>query len=813
MDVKLIRAFIASPGGLDLERRAAVAAAAEVNRSVAQPLGARLELLGWEETLSGSGRPQAIINAEMETCDLFIGLMWTKWGSLPSLGGPYSSGFEEEFELSRERYGRTQTPLMAMFFKTVDDRQLDDPGDELKKVLAFQEKLRAEKSFLYDTFADVEAFAAKVRIFLAIHVIRLLNQTNQNDEPRRSRTVSGSAGSPESASEAKGTDDQSEVSREEAAFLQRAAVALNNENGPTAADVARLRLIAASSKTDGNDPLIVGPHDANILYESRAALRLSQWEKRGLLVAGLAALPHQNVPIWTWLGELDRKQPALLLLLTLHGEDAERAGALNVLRLLRRPIAEQDIIDPSKVLRSWFAEDRGDAVKLAALHYLRDVGTELDLAAVDSEAARADKDTGDTALAASLSILSRLDTRAALTRLLHSSFETLPGTIVRSVLEHADDLSTQELLPGLDHRSPDVRAITVRILGGRLALSIETLKRASEDDSAIVRLAAVEAFDKVGQPLSLDEASEVLGRSRKPISYLLGSRSRDGMGEALFESYREQRLSTMTIAPLRALLSSSEHSHAAYRALAARNVDDFANTLRADIREGFESYFSRYWPEGIKPPPSTVLSGLGVGANDPNETKRRELLRAAVDTICARRDDADLGLIRETLDAYKMSPSEQTIGFLAALGSVSDIPRLAQTPRFSWPSMISGDLEGEFKQAAKTILTFSKGRLGELLSSDIPNPMRAQILQFAPWAELGGLADEEIVLLLLSEDDSVKRSAARRFAGALPRRRIGKILRLYRTSPGGIYYIITHWLDLGLGLSQRMARAVVGGSE
>jgi hypothetical protein len=117
MDIKLIRAFIASPGGLEAERRAASAAAEEVNRSVARPLGGRLELIGWEETLSGTGRPQATINAEMESCDLFIGAIWTSWGSRPSLDGPYTSGFEEEFELSRLRHARSQSPIMAMFFK------------------------------------------------------------------------------------------------------------------------------------------------------------------------------------------------------------------------------------------------------------------------------------------------------------------------------------------------------------------------------------------------------------------------------------------------------------------------------------------------------------------------------------------------------------------------------------------------------------------------------------------------------------------------------------------------------------------------
>ena len=181
MDIKLIRAFIASPSGLDDERRLAHIVAQEVNSNIASEMGGRLELIGWEETLSGIGRPQALINADMETCDLFIGAIWTKWGTRPAPDGPFNSGFEEEFELSRARYSRTESPFMAVFFKDIGALQLQDPGEELKKVLAFQEKLRAERTFLYDTFATPDAFAEKVRAFLTKHTIRLLQRICPRD--------------------------------------------------------------------------------------------------------------------------------------------------------------------------------------------------------------------------------------------------------------------------------------------------------------------------------------------------------------------------------------------------------------------------------------------------------------------------------------------------------------------------------------------------------------------------------------------------------------------------------------------------------
>ena len=116
---KLIRVFLASPGDLQDERRLANEAVEELNKGIAFHFGFRVELKGWEDTLSGSGRPQAIINQELDLCELFIGIMWKKWGTPPAIQGPYSSGFEEEFERSSVRLKETGQPEMAMYFKEI----------------------------------------------------------------------------------------------------------------------------------------------------------------------------------------------------------------------------------------------------------------------------------------------------------------------------------------------------------------------------------------------------------------------------------------------------------------------------------------------------------------------------------------------------------------------------------------------------------------------------------------------------------------------------------------------------------------------
>ena len=85
--VRIVRVFLASPGDLGEERKLANDAVEEINKHIAPYLGFHVELKGWEDTLSGRGRPQEIINKELDVCELFIGMIWKKWGTPPDKEG------------------------------------------------------------------------------------------------------------------------------------------------------------------------------------------------------------------------------------------------------------------------------------------------------------------------------------------------------------------------------------------------------------------------------------------------------------------------------------------------------------------------------------------------------------------------------------------------------------------------------------------------------------------------------------------------------------------------------------------------------
>jgi hypothetical protein len=77
---KLLKVFLASPGDLAEEREIAKQVVDEFNSLHSDVFEFHVELVGWEDTVSVFGRPQATINKELERCEYFVGLMWKRWG-------------------------------------------------------------------------------------------------------------------------------------------------------------------------------------------------------------------------------------------------------------------------------------------------------------------------------------------------------------------------------------------------------------------------------------------------------------------------------------------------------------------------------------------------------------------------------------------------------------------------------------------------------------------------------------------------------------------------------------------------------------
>jgi hypothetical protein len=156
--------FLASPGGLNTERQLVREVVQEVNELAAEPDGVRFEIIGWENTLGGVGRPQQLINEDVRTCDYVFLLMHDRWGTPSS--DTFTSGTEEEYHVAMEGFATGQIKEVAILFKPVSPEKLADPGAQLSKVLDFKKTLERERTHLYQTFESDRHLSSIIKAHL-----------------------------------------------------------------------------------------------------------------------------------------------------------------------------------------------------------------------------------------------------------------------------------------------------------------------------------------------------------------------------------------------------------------------------------------------------------------------------------------------------------------------------------------------------------------------------------------------------------------------------------------------------------------------
>lgn len=180
------RVFIASPGGLESERRIFKDILVAHNDADAIARNCHFQAVGWEITLGGVGRPQEKINEELRQCDLFVLVLWDRWGTPTGAKEGYTSGTQEEYKIALECLNDANAPMreIAVFFKAVEPRRLSDPGPQLTSVLDFKRSLEQERTLLFETFDVPEAFGEKLRRHVAKWTRDHENQTSARNPIR-----------------------------------------------------------------------------------------------------------------------------------------------------------------------------------------------------------------------------------------------------------------------------------------------------------------------------------------------------------------------------------------------------------------------------------------------------------------------------------------------------------------------------------------------------------------------------------------------------------------------------------------------------
>lgn len=175
---QILKCFIASPSDTSTERDVCERVFDELNRSLGVPYNVELQSVRWEKDVRpGIGEDgQAVINEQVgDQYDLFIGIMYTKFGSPTNRA---DSGTEEEFNIALERSKREQGLEIMFYFndRAIQPSQLNI--EQYNKVKAFRDNV-VGTNCLYSMYDGEEDFKGKLKQ----HLTTFLNQkfTKKND--------------------------------------------------------------------------------------------------------------------------------------------------------------------------------------------------------------------------------------------------------------------------------------------------------------------------------------------------------------------------------------------------------------------------------------------------------------------------------------------------------------------------------------------------------------------------------------------------------------------------------------------------------
>lgn len=184
---KIIRCFIASPGDTAEERNVCERVFNDINTGIGTAYGFILQSLRWENDVHpglGNGG-QDVINSQIrDKYDLFIGIMYTKFGTQTEHA---ESGTEEEFNIAYER-ALKQKNLEIMFY--FNDAALNPSKlnlEQYQKVTNFRTNVVQQKC-MYSMYNGIQDFEQKLRNHLNLYFNKHYLSEDKDSAEKTTRT-------------------------------------------------------------------------------------------------------------------------------------------------------------------------------------------------------------------------------------------------------------------------------------------------------------------------------------------------------------------------------------------------------------------------------------------------------------------------------------------------------------------------------------------------------------------------------------------------------------------------------------------------
>ncbi|OGW13249.1 MAG: hypothetical protein A3G93_10895 [Nitrospinae bacterium RIFCSPLOWO2_12_FULL_45_22] len=360
MERKILSVFVASPSDLSDERKTLRDVVERLNKIYGKRIGWQIELLGWEDTLAGFSRPQTLINKDVENCDLFIGMLWKRWGTE---SGEYSSGFEEEFSIARSRRINGDKPEIWMFFKRIEEELFKDPGEQLKKCIHFKKQLIEGKELLFKEFEDISAFRDIAFEDLSAYLLDINNSSQKTSSDLETEPPTSNAVPYAKLEQANYRDNKND---ELIDVFTKIGKCLGDGNEEEIDYWERIRAYLSASALFSSSHIgeLFGTHETNLVYRKRNEWNLSFNEKSFLMRTYFGDFSGV-IPGWYWLSGKDVNdiEDILFYLSRNDRNGAVRKGALAALNYSNTT--------PPLEIMSDLLEDDDDDIIIAAISLIK----------------------------------------------------------------------------------------------------------------------------------------------------------------------------------------------------------------------------------------------------------------------------------------------------------------------------------------------------------------------------------------------------------------------------------------------------------
>jgi hypothetical protein len=782
-----LRVFIASPSDLGDERRALREVVDEINDIYSPETSWRIELLAWEETLPGRGRPQALINSDLDKADLFIGCLWQRMGSPASVGGTLT-GFEEEFHRAAERSEKTGTPEMWLLFKEVPQGPRADPGPQLQKVLNFRREQTEKKQLLYKAFSTTDDWSRIMRQCLQRQLLRLVNATLNSIDVQQS--AGSSAKQAERSHEpivAPSADSTNAAFTSVADLLLEFSSSLRSGNnamqGFAPASAARLMLLAAASYDWNAIHVELGTHEINSVYWHRSTLILTPHE-RLFIIRTLLLDVTDTKPGWYWTQTLKR-EAWLFYFATTDTEERMRVTAIVHAAATKTSLHRKSvngIAAIAVILRS-----ESPIVRTAGLSYLAEVGRSADGRMVTPLLADPEKEVRGEAERAkrAIDLRTRPDQEVAKSILQLDAFDESHVAALTMVLPQ---LTNKTLQLAVTHPSPRLRVFASKALLERNAIAKELAQELSKDAAKGVCEIGYTALARLGEPIDSEAVREAL---RKPDYFSFPKVhpwDTCNPDAPLIECFKRAEPEDCW----RRVTAFGKQSVAALIALMRGSPDKGLDLVRSAMRDDFRQLAAVVTPTETRS--TSLLSFVSTpGTAAYVEETRAELVQVALEALAKHPSPADRELF---LSALSEKPEGYKLTLLALRG-------LSKVGLSGDRALIKPFTSSEWSPVS-TVACYAYLVLSPNVSAAVPTLLEAVSPQKL-WSIVSvGLQSKEsaslwplLEPLLKADNEDVRRMTAYFAIGSLSRKRLLKLLDAYLSS-GIYYYNVVTQLDRAL---------------